>query len=426
MNVFTLTIREIGHRKTGFFLGALSVVIAVAALVGEITLLDAHDLQTMQILKHREEKTREQMRILEDDYRKIMKELGFNLLILPKDQRLGDFYTEGYAARTMPEEYVTKLSNTPLMTIRHLLPCLEQKVRWKEQGNRLIILNGVRGEVPFSHRAPKEPMLIAVPPGRAALGFEIWNSLDLEKGEKIRILGREFTVDTRHPQRGNKDDITIWIDLDQAQELLDMEGRINAILALKCHCSGVEIESIQKEVSSVLPETNTIELSNKVTTRAKARDRAREAAEAAIRAEREDRARMRGEIEGFGSRLIPLVIIGCAAWIGLLSFSNVRERRGEIAILSAIGFRPLQILKVFLFKAVLMGIVGAAIGFSGGFIAGIAFGKTGMGVNAGRLLFQPLLFLIVIITAPLLCVMASLVPAIGASWENPAEIFSRE
>ena len=47
---------------------------------------------------------------MEDEYRKMMKELGYNLLILPRGQRLDNFYDAGYAAQTMPEEYAARLS----------------------------------------------------------------------------------------------------------------------------------------------------------------------------------------------------------------------------------------------------------------------------------------------------------------------------
>ena len=116
MTLLHLITREILHHKLSFSLGLVSVIVAVGVLVGELTLLDTHDLQTQQILAEKEKKTKEEMNRLEDDYRKIMKELGFNLLILPKGQRLDNFYAEGYAAQYMPEEYVHRLSNSGVIT----------------------------------------------------------------------------------------------------------------------------------------------------------------------------------------------------------------------------------------------------------------------------------------------------------------------
>jgi len=46
----------------------------------------------------------------------------------------------------MPEEYIDTMAESNLATINHLLPILEQKIRWTEQGNRTIMLVGTRGE----------------------------------------------------------------------------------------------------------------------------------------------------------------------------------------------------------------------------------------------------------------------------------------
>ena len=133
MSVWRLVLREIQHRKLNFGLGLLSVVVAVGCLIGSLTLLHAHDLRTERIIAAKEAETREKMRVMEDDYRKIMKKLGFNVLILPKDQNLGDLYAEDYAAKYMPEAYVEKLVHSGTMTIRHLLPSLQQKLVWPER-----------------------------------------------------------------------------------------------------------------------------------------------------------------------------------------------------------------------------------------------------------------------------------------------------
>ena len=85
--------------------------------------------------------------------------------------------------------------------------------------------------------------------------------------------------------RGNIDDITIWIDLKESQELLNKPGKINAILALSCHCSGGNLSKIRDEVHSVLPETQVYEKGSRVLIRAEARDRAAKEAKEAILAE---------------------------------------------------------------------------------------------------------------------------------------------
>ena len=132
MSIRRLVLKEILHRKLNFALGLSSVIVAVACLVGALTLLSAHDIRTEGIVARKQAETDERMRGLEDDYRKIMKGMGFNVLILPKGQS-SDFWEHDFASKYMPEEYADRLAESGVMTIRHLLPSLQQKVKWPER-----------------------------------------------------------------------------------------------------------------------------------------------------------------------------------------------------------------------------------------------------------------------------------------------------
>src|SRR5208283_354785 len=131
----------------------------------------------------------------------------------------------------------------------HLLPSLQQKLVWPEQ-QRTILVMGVRGEV-LIHSGKQKPILEAVPPGTIVLGHELHQSLNLKVGDKVTMKGKEFTVHKLHPVRGGKDDITVWINLKEAQELFDKVGQINAMLALECNCSADRLSKIREEIGSI-------------------------------------------------------------------------------------------------------------------------------------------------------------------------------
>ena len=323
----------------------------------------------------------------------------------------------------MPETYVDELAQSGTMTIRHLLPSLQQKLLWPEQ-KRTIILIGVRGEVPLEHVAPKEPMLLAVPPGSMVVGYELHRSLNLAEEDQVELLGRTFKIGRCNEERGNKDDITIWIDLKEAQELLHKQGSINGILALKCHCEGSDLSQVRAEVANLLPETQVIEFSSKVVTRAEARDRAAATARNAIAAEKEQRARLRAEREAFAAVLVPLVLVVSTVWIGFLFLGNVRERRAEIGIWRALGLGSPKILSIFLSRALLMGLAGGLLGYVTGFATGALWGEGGLQHPA--LLFDPALFLLTVALAPLLATLASWLPAMAAARQDPAAVLVEE
>jgi ABC-type lipoprotein release transport system permease subunit len=429
MTVWRLAAKEILQRKLNFALGLLSVVVAVGSLVGALTLLKTHDIRTRQILEKKEAETKARMAALEDEMRKAMLNLGFNIAILPKDQNLADWYAEDYAAKYMPEDYVQKLAGSNIITVQHLLPSLQQKIRWPEQ-KRTILLIGTRGEVPHLGANPKQPMVQPVPPGTIVLGCELHQDLGLKVGDKVSLLGKEFTVHKCHDRRGTKDDITAWIALKEAQELLDRKGLINAILALECQCAWADLPKVRAEITRILPDTQVVEKASEALTRAEARTKVAEEAAASVEQERQNRLRLRAEREQFAAILVPLVTVACALWIGFLAFGNVRERRTEIGILRALGLRSRQILMIFLSKALVMGGVGGVVGFVAGYFAGGRLGmdpeQIGADATAAPALFDWKVFLLALALAPLLTAIASWIPALLAAQQDPAAILREE
>jgi len=415
MSVARLVLREIRHRKITFLLSTLAVAAAVACVVAQLSLLHRYDLATEKLIAAKEAETREKMAKLEDDYRKITLGMGFNVLILPKDQNLGDFYAEDFASKMMPEEYATRLAKSHVATINHIMPSLQQKVRWDEQG-RSILLMGIRGEV-YVQSGKQKPLVNPVPAGSIVLGYELHQPLKLTEGQKVKLMGREFTVSKLNPPRGNKDDITAWINLPEAQEILGKPGLINGILALDCTCDTRDrLSLIRAEIARILPDTQIIEFQSQALARAEARGRAGDEARASIEAEIQNRARMRQTREAFAATLVPLVALGSGVWIALLALGNVRDRSAEIGILRALGLRTSHVLFLFLGRALLAGFLGSLVGFLAGVLA------VPPPMLSYQLPFLPVAFL----AAPLLAALSAWVPAYWAAQRDPAEILVSE
>jgi putative ABC transport system permease protein len=420
LSVWQLVIKEIMRRKVNFASGLVAVTLAVAVMAGSMTILKLHDLSTQQIVREKEDETLKRMAVLEDDYRKIMKILGFNLLIFPESQKLSDFYSDETVSAYMPDSYATRLAEAKIVTIRHLLPTLQEKVVWPEK-KRTIILIGTRGEVPSLFRDAREPILVAVPKGQAVVGHELARSFELKAGDRITLFGKSFKISQCNEERGSKDDISIWIDLSEAQQMMGKPGRINAILALKCHCAGNELANVRRDVAAVLPGVQVIEQGSKVLTRAEARDRASREASEALAAEVRSRKQLRDEQERFSSILVPLVLMVSALWVGLVFNTNVRERRTEIGILRALGARARTILRLFLTKALLMGFAGGLAGYALGTLI-VLVRPTG-----AKFAFLDLeVFILASSTAVLLSLAASWIPAFYAAQQDPAEVLREE
>ena len=429
MNVWHLALREIGHRRLHFGLAVAAVLVAVGCLVGELTLVRAHEVRAERLGADQEAAARERVARLEDDYRRITLGLGYNVLILAKDQDRGRFYAEGYAAETMPESYADRLAASDIVTVRHLLPSLQVRTEWPER-KMPITLIGTRGEVPTAHRDAKQPLEPPVAKGTMVLGSVVGERSGLAVGDEAVLLGRTFTVARVHPPRGNEDDVTVWVDLAEAQALLGKPGRINAILALSCFCDEATPEGMNREIGGILDgQVQVLELSPQAAARRAARSRAVAHGTETVDAEAAARARHRLERQAFAAWVVPLVVAGCTVWVGLLALGNVRDRRGEIAILRALGVGAGRIVSIFLARAIAVGVLGAALGYAAGFGLAAAWdaARSAPGQAAGAgVLFGPALAAATLILAPLWSAAAGLVPALVAARQDPAVILREE
>jgi putative ABC transport system permease protein len=429
MSIWRMILKEIAFRKSASLLALLAVAVAVAALVGSLTALDLHKRQSEQVLAVHEEQVGALMAELRDEMRKAMLKLSFNVLILPRDQNLRDWYTEDYATQYMPEEYVDRLAASNLITVQHLLPTLQQRIEWPEQNGRTIVLIGTRGYVPYHDQAPKKPLDLGhvVPEGTIVLGYQLHQSLSVAEGDTVRLLGRDFRVHRCHAERGSKDDITAWIALSEAQELLDQQGQINAILALKCmSCPGVGLDNVRSEIEQVLADTQVVEMGSRVLARYEARSRVGDEAEATLEQQRQHQAALHARREALAGVLSPALMMAAAVRLALSAFRDVRLRRGEYGILRAIGVGSGRVLGMFVSKAVVVGLAGGAIGYFAGVLIGVYFGRGGE--SGGALLLTPADVLrpgwwAMAMTAALaVSVLGAWIPAVLAARTDPAVI----
>ncbi len=434
MDIWSLILGEIRYRKTGFFIGLACVVAAIGSLVGALTLLKTHEARTEAILAERERETRVEMDRLENDYRRIMRELGHNVMILHEDQSRARLRSLGHPDTYMPEEYVYRLAEGRIETLNHLHPVLQERVTWPEQDLE-IILTGTPGQVPVSHltrfltddgQAYRNPLVETVPEGALEIGHAVARDLGLRPGDTVTLMGEDFEIHRIHPPQGTHDDIMVWANLEKVQRWLDKEDRINAIFALECICDIDGLGAITEEVGNILPDVQVLEFSSLVIARGEARKRAEEEARRAVAAEIRHRSEIGEERRAFAAILVPLVLLASGVWVFFLVLANVRERAAEIGILRAIGVGESTIVAVFLGKAVLIGLIGAVFGYLAGVIVGAVWG--GIPLFSAELvrMFHPLLFVVALFVAAALCALASWIPAVRAAQKDPADVLRRD
>ena len=379
---FRLILKEIIYRRINFMLGLLAVLIAVALFIALFTTGQAYRRET----------------------RRIMRDIGQNLRIIPKETNMDTFWSVGFSEYTMPEEYVRRFASQKGFSFNHLTATLQKKVLW--QGTN-IILTGILPEVLPPDKQQQKPMTFSVKPGTVYIGFEVARILGIKRSNLINIFGKTFTVVKCLSESGSSDDIRIYGNLHDIQNILNLEGKINEIKALECLCliekGDLDIGPYvlaQRQLKKILPEAKVILLQGIA----------------------EIRQKQRSAMEGYLAFIMPFVLVVCAVWIGALSTINVRERQHEIGILRAIGYGSGKIASLLLGRALLLGILGAILGFGTGTALALVYGSDIFKVTANMI--QPIYGLLgwSLIAAPVFTALSAFIPTMIAITQDPASI----
>jgi putative ABC transport system permease protein len=332
---------------------------------------------------------------------RLARDIGFNLRIIPQDTDMERFWLTGFSDRTMPEHSVQRLAQYDgvFLTFNHLVATLQGT--FKLEG-RPILLTGLAPTLTAPDQK-KQPMGFAIPAGTVFVGYQVAEQFGLNQGDAIQLGADPFTVARCLIESGTDDDLRVFGLLSDVQRVLNLPGSINEIKAIDCLCLTSEeepLEVLRAELAKVLPEAKVLQL----------------------RAIADVRARQRQTATRYAAFLTPFLLAAAAAWVGVLAVLNVRERKIEIGILRALGYGSGRIAGLFLGRAILLGIAGATGGYLVGSGLAVRFGPEIFQVTANLIRVLPSLWIWAMLASPAMAALASLIPAILAVTQHPAEI----
>jgi len=254
-------------------------------------------------------------------------------------------------------------------------------------------------------------MTFSVTRGDAYVGSEIARMLEIETGQDIEVFGKRFHVVKSLSQTGSTDDIRIYGHLHDVQAALGLEDKINEIRALECLClieSGMTdldpFTLAKQQLAEILPDAKVVLLQGIA----------------------EVRQRQRAAMEGYIALLMPIVLVACGAWIGVLAMMNVRQRYEEIGILRALGYGSGKISTLFLGRSVIVGLVGAVLGFVVGTILALSLGPDIFKTTAKAMKPEYVWLLWSVFLAPVFAAVSSLIPTVSAITWDPATALRKE
>ncbi len=376
-----LVLKEILYRKLNFILALLALVVAVSLFVSFFSLSQALKRETIRLTR----------------------DMGFNLRIISDKTDMNEFWLTGYSDNTMPQDYLKQLISFKDISYAHLTATLYHKIVWNDQE---VILTGISPEFEPSGRK-KTAMLFSVAPGTVYIGYQLAKQFNLQPGDSIELEGTQMKIAKTLAETGTAEDIKIYLELSELQILLHMENKVNEIKAINCLClaEGVDpIDYLREQLEEILPQTQVV--MNKTIAQA--------------------RKRQRHTIDNYFSMVLPVIIFVCLIWVGVLAMINVNERKKEIGIYKALGFQPFNIAWLFISKSLILGIVASLIGFGLGNVMAFRFGPRIFKITGDSMQVDPTLLWWSLLVAPLCAMIATLIPALLASFQDPAKILRLE
>ncbi len=327
-------------------------------------------------------------------------EFGANILVVPHSNSLSLSYgglTVSSAAYDVGEltvqdaELINTIPNARNISI--IAPKLLSAVEIKEQ---MVLVAGVDFDTEL--RLKKWWRLIGKAPqsdDQAIVGARMASLLDLSVGSQVQVGDRTFEIVAVLAENGQQDDDTLFIDLNAAQHALNRPDAIS-LIEVAALCTACPIEDMVAQIQEVLPQARVTGLRQAVTLRMETV----------------------GQITRFAWALSGIVLVIGGLVVLTTMLGAVTERRREIGVFRAIGFRRTHIMRVILAEAALVSLLGGFLGWLIGMSTATLLAPGVAQVNIA-VQWDPWLALAAVSLALVVGLLSSLYPAIHAAQLDP-------
>ena len=402
MNLRTLVWRELFERKSQM------ITITIGILLGITTVIAIKNITYFS----------------EKAVARELDSLGANVLILPKSVSLQDYYAADMHDEVIPEEYVMRLTMSDLQGVDNLSPKLCVPVKLVD---RSYSLTGILPKNEFQAKAAwggagifSRPIGCgAIDVGDTAaeedkktlvrkrvikdlashdilIGADVAVAQGVHEGDTLTLLGEPFSVVAVLPETGTVDDSRIFAHLHTVQRIAGKGEVVNCIEVVGC-CKEIAT-GLVAGVNKLLPDAKVVTVKQVVDTQISVN-------------------RM---MERLSQIFVAIIIVVGGAGIANYMFANVSERRREIGTLMALGAESSLIQRIFLAKALVLGLVGGIGGYVVGTVLAVTLGPKLAGVTV---LPMPMLAFWAMLISVGVALLASYIPARRASLLDPVATF---
>lgn len=364
-----------------------------------------------------------------------MQQLGANILVLPEDVTLQDYHAADAHGRSLPEEYVSRITLAQKVGVEELAPKLSVPA---ELGDTPIVVTGILPRTEFYKKSAWQSvgLLTTGLEGSAVgkkhegcggqacqistaekadlssyastrivhelemdsvlVGADLAKSQGIREGESIQLLGADLHVAGILPATGTSDDGRVLAHLHRVQELADTGPIVNVIEVMGC-CEEAAT-GLVGELEDLLPDARVVTISQIVQTQ----------------------VTVNGLMNRLSYAIFGILMVIGGASIASVMFANVSERKRELGTLMALGATPSMVSRMILLKASAVGVVGGICGLTLGVVAAYVAGPQILGVATSVSIDAVMTGMVV---ALIVAIVASYPPARKAAHLDPCLCF---
>jgi putative ABC transport system permease protein len=339
MQLTDIALNSLRRRKGRMIFLVLGLAIGVATVVALVAITDT--MQTDIAVK--------------------MDEYGANILIVPKASDLSLSYggvTVASAAYDVGELSLADLDRLQTIPNARNISVVAPKLlgaipvlRPAEGtvGEQPVLVAGVR--FPDELRLKQWWQLDGAEPGGtydALAGVRLAQALTLHPGATLKLNGQTFRVVGILAENGTQDDDILFIDLAAAQQVMNKPDGIS-LVEVAALCIACPVEDMVKQISEVLPQARVTALRQAVTLRMETV----------------------GQLGRFALAMAAVVTAIGGMVVLTTMLSSVSERRQEIGLFRAMGFRQQHVMRIILSEAALVSMAGGVSGWLAGMSAAV-------------------------------------------------------
>ncbi|MDD5191169.1 MAG: ABC transporter permease, partial [Dehalococcoidales bacterium] len=393
MKLYQIVFKDIIRRKKRIFYAALGVVIGTMTVIGVLNIAQAGQAKIYNQLE----------------------KYGANLTIIPAisniDTKLGNL---SLGTLSVGDNYIQE---TNLPKIREITDGLIRQARDITDPGPIATIaptlyvntqvSGVNviiaGVDPVSERNIKSWWEMAdgayLTEGKQVMaGSLAAELLKLKVGDQVNLNGTPVNVTGILKETGANEDYFLYVPLATAQTVFDKAGLISAI-DVRALCNGCPVDTIATQLNLNLPGIKAVAVKQIANTEMDMVQRVN---------------RMMLSLAGI------TLLIGIFGVVNTM-MSSVHERTRDIGIMRAVGASRNQIIRVFIYEALVIGIIGGVFGYFAG--TALAYGIGPLIFDGAAIRLLPWYLPISIGLSVTIAIIATLYPAFSATKIKIAEAF---